>query len=183
MVQEYSYDPSRKGAVVPTCAASPMRIGRFRFPSVRWIALFQRHRPQGRMGARQDALMKLSALERKTHARQSPSQLAERLQLIKTYVADRHLPGSPVFLSVERDLLPFAQHLRSCPFEGCGMNEHVLASVVGLDKSKASLQIVKLYSTCLHRLPFVKIDLSLQELSVRSMRFQWLLLIQPKRIA
>ena len=54
------------------------------------------------------------------------------------------------FLRIERDFLAFVQAAKARALQRRGMDEHVLAAIVGLNEAKALLAVVKLYGAGSH---------------------------------
>ena len=53
------------------------------------------------------------------------------MTLERLEIADRDLAGAAIFLGIEGDLLPFDKSAYSGALERSGVNEHVLAAVIG----------------------------------------------------
>jgi hypothetical protein len=66
-------------------------------------------------------------------------------------VADGDLAGSAVFLGIEGDFLTFGQATHSGPLERGGMDKHVLAAIIRLNKAKAFLVVIELHDAPIHK--------------------------------
>src|ERR1700692_2322381 len=75
--------------------------------------------------------------------------MSHRLELV-----GRDLAGARIGLRLERHLLALAQSANSGALECRGVDEHVLAAVVGLDEAEALLVVVELNRTCGHEFAF-----------------------------
>jgi hypothetical protein len=60
------------------------------------------------------------------------------------------LPGSPILRQLIGELLAFAQIRHAGAFNRADMDEHVLAAIIGLDKSKAFLHVKPFHSSDAH---------------------------------
>jgi hypothetical protein len=76
-------------------------------------------------------------------------------------VANGDLAGATVFLGVELHLLTFHEAAHASALEGRGVNEHILATVVGSNEAEAFLIVVELDGTGIHELSFLIDILSL----------------------